>query len=71
MFSNGGFHIVCTTTHSCSIFTILARDGKSVQNSTDENFSKKNSTKNAYFATYFNLRQTCVNSLEINQVAEY
>ena len=58
----------------CMIATALNvgdRDGKSIQNSTDENFIPKNSTKNAYFATYFNLRQTCVNSLEINQVAEY
>ena len=44
---------------------------KSVQNSTDEYFSPKNSTKNAYFATYFSLRQNSVNSPGINQVLEY
>ena len=36
------------------------RDGKSVQNSTDEYFSPKNSTKSAYFATYGNSRQNSV-----------
>ena len=47
------------------------RDGKNVKNSTDKYFSQQNSTKNAYFVTYFNSRQNSVYSLEINQVAEY
>ena len=32
------------------------RDGKSVNNSTDTNFEPKDSTKSAYFATYFQLK---------------
>ena len=39
---------------------VCTRDGKSVKNSTDANFQQKNSTKNAYFATYCNLRQNNV-----------
>ena len=46
-------------------------DGKSVQNSTDEYLSTKNSSKSMYLATFFNSRQNCLNSPELNQVAEY
>ena len=70
--------LFCTLFPSLKIYcifleyiSIYVRDGKSVQNSTDEYFSPKNSTKNAYFTTYFNSRQNSVNSLEINQVAEH
>ena len=47
--------------------TSIARDGKSVINSTGEYFSLKKSTKNAYFATYCTLRQNSVNFPELAQ----
>ena len=47
--------------------SIRLRDGKSVKISTVDFLSQKNSTKNAYFATYFTLRQNSVNSPELAQ----
>ena len=41
----------------------IARDGKSVKNSTDTDFEPKNRTKSAYFATYCDSRQNSVSAL--------
>ena len=47
---------------------LILRDGKSVKNSKDKISDQKNSTINAYFATYCNSRQNTVNSPKMNKV---